>query len=273
MAITGEAETGRVVAIWRYPVKSMMGEELNGVAVTPGGVLGDRRYALIDVETGKAGSAKNPRRWPGLFDFRATYVEPPTDASAVPPARVMLPDGSTVTSDDPEVADRLSSAIGRPVRLAAAPPEGLKSEGYWPDHDWIEGRNSVFEFELPSGTFFDGAPIHLVTTATLDHLRNLAPSARFDARRFRPNFVIEAEGEGLVEDGWIGRTIRVGADLRLAIWRPTPRCVMTTLPQGDLPKDPMILKTAVQANWGNVGVYATVVHGGQVRRGDGVVVE
>ena len=133
----------------------------------------------------------------------------------------------------------------------------------------------IFLHALPEGTFFDLGPVHLLTTATLDRLRKLVPEARFEAKRFRPNLVIEPgeDAEGFVEDEWIGRTLAIGDEVRLAVTGPTARCVMTTLAQGDLPKDPSVLRAAVKNNEGNVGVYATVVRSGRVRRGDVVVVE
>jgi uncharacterized protein len=265
------SSAGRVVAIWRYPVKSMMGEELNATLVTERGLLGDRALALVDVETGKVASAKNPRRWPNLFDFRAAYIEPPVDAgsSPLPPVRITLPDGVTLTTDEKDVEARLSAGVGRPVRLASGDLAGATAEGYVPDVDWLAQRDEVFEFPLPPGTFFDCAVVHLVTTATLDRLRAEAPSSRFEVRRFRPNFVIQTpEGSGgFVENDWIGHSLAIGG-ARLRIDGPCPRCVMTTLPQSDLPKDPGVLRTAVRENEGNVGVYAAVVEGGRVRRGD-----
>ena len=110
-----------------------------------------------------------------------------------------------------------------------------------------------------------------VTTATLDHLRALTPDSRFEVPRFRPNLVIEPTdaAEGFIEDGWVGRTLALG-DARLRVDRPCPRCVMTTLRQGDLPQDPAVLRTAVQANGGNVGVYASVIRPGAVGQGDAV---
>jgi uncharacterized protein YcbX len=259
------------VAIWRYPVKSMMGEELNATLVTERGLLGDRTMALVDVETDKVASAKNPRRWPTLFDFRAAYVEPPIDAglSSLPTVRITLPDGATVTTDEDDIETRLSAGVGRPVRLARTAFAGATAEGYVPDVDWLAQRDEVFEFPLPPGTFFDCALVHLVTTAALDHLRAQAPSSRFEVRRFRPNFVIQTpeDAEGFVEKNWIGHSVALGS-ARLRIDGPCERCVMTTLPQSDLPKDPRVLRTAVHENEGNVGVYATVVQGGRVRRGD-----
>jgi uncharacterized protein YcbX len=127
---------------------------------------------------------------------------------------------------------------------------------------------------MPLGTFFDLAAVHLLTTATIDRLRELYPQGRFEARRFRPNIVVEPAGEkGFVENAWIGHTLAIGSEVRLSVTGPCPRCVMTTLPQGDLPKDPGILRTAAQHNQVHVGVYASVLRGGTIRRGDTVRVE
>jgi uncharacterized protein YcbX len=263
--------TGRVVAIWRYPVKSMIGEELDIADVTERGLLGDRAYALVDAETGKVVSAKNPRRWPRMFEFRSVLDPLPDGTGQLAPARITFPDGATLTTDHPELDARLSAALGRAVRLVRSPSEGATAEGYWPDHDWLSQRDEVFEFQFPPGTFFDGATVHLVTTATLERLKALAPASRFEVPRFRPNLVIDVVdgSDGFVEDGWFGRTLALGG-VRLRVERPCPRCVMTTLAQGDLPRDPGVLRTAVQENAGNVGVYAAVVQGGRVRRGDAV---
>jgi uncharacterized protein YcbX len=271
MAVSQSSKLGRVVLITRYPVKSMLGEDLNATELTELGLLGDRAHALVDVETGKVASAKEPRKWPNLFDFRAAYLEPPRQGGVLPAVRLTLPDGESMTSDQADVDRRLSAGVGRPVRFARQAVQGAVAEGYWPDYDWLPQRNKVFDFPLPPGTFFDGAPIHLVTTGTLDRLRALAPAQRFEVPRFRPNFVIESpEGAaGFVENDWIGKTIAIG-EVRLKIEAPCPRCIMTTLPQGSLPKDPGVLRSLVQHNGGNVGVYATVVRGGRVRRGDGV---
>jgi uncharacterized protein YcbX len=267
------SSAGRVVAIWRYPVKSMLGEELNATVVTDRGLLGDRSLALVDAETGKVASAKDPRRWPNLFEFRAAFLEPPVDvvSSPLPPVRITLPDGATLSTSDDEIEARLSAAVGRSVRLARSPFAGATGEGYVLDVDWLPQRDQVFEIPIPPGTFFDCALVHLVTTATLDRLRAQAPSSRFEVRRFRPNLVIQTpEGShGFTENDWIGHTLELGG-VRLRIDRPTERCVMTTLPQSDLPKDPSVLRAAVRENEGNVGVYATVEQAGWVRRGDAV---
>src|SRR2546425_13115843 len=98
-----------VVSLWRYPVKSMMGEELNAGEVTERGLLGDRAYALVDGSDGKAATAKNPRKWPHLFDFRATFVEPTRSAAKVPPVRIVLPDCTAVTRSQGDIARILSN--------------------------------------------------------------------------------------------------------------------------------------------------------------------
>jgi hypothetical protein len=270
MTTEASFHSGSIAAIWRYPVKSMIGEELDTVAVTERGFRGDRAFAIVDGESGKIVSAKNPRKWGDLFAFRSDLPEGAHQAGPLPGARITFPDGSSATSADPDIDGRLSDRLGRRVRLAASVPPAARAEGYWPDYHWLEQADETFEFELPAGTFFDGAPIHLVTTATLGRLAELAPNSRFDVARFRPNLVIECAGSdaGFIENDWVGRTILIGSQVRVLVARPTPRCVMTTLAQGELPKDPDVLRTAVQNNQGNVGVYATVVRGGTVGRGD-----
>jgi uncharacterized protein YcbX len=118
-------------------------------------------------------------------------------------------------------------------------PSGATAEEYWPDIAGLDYRDTVTDFEMPAGTFFDIAVVHLLTTATINRLRTLYPDGRFEVRRFRPNIVVSTEGEDadFVENDWIGRTVAIGDNVCLAITQPCPRCVMITLPQGDLPKD------------------------------------
>ncbi len=273
---SAHVEGGSVVGLWRYPVKSMMGEELNATEVTERGLVGDRQFAVVDASTGKVAGAKNPRKWGNFFDFRAAYVEPPQRGSKLPAVRLTLPDGTVVTSEQPDLTQILSSALGREVVFAEArgsgESSGAQAEEYWPDMEGLDYRDTVTEWELPAGTFFDLAVVHLLTTATIDRLRALYPGGRFEVRRFRPNIVVSTgpDMQGFVENDWIDRTIEIGDEVRLRITRPCPRCVMTTLPQGDLPKDAGILRTAAQHNHANVGVYADVIAGGAIRRGDPV---
>ncbi len=272
MSNTAPVDLGSVVSLWRYPVKSMMGEELNAADVTERGLLGDRAYALVDSSNRKVVSAKNPRKWGKLFEFRAAYVEPPRAGEKIPPIRITLPDGTTVTSEQNDLNQIISNVTGREVTLAATAPETPSLEEYWLDIEGLAHRETITDEAMPSGTFFDCAVIHVLTTATVDRLRELYPQGRFEVRRFRPNIMVElaASEKDFVEKTWIGHTLGLGDAVRLNITGPCPRCVMTTLPQGDLPKDPGILRTAARHNQANVGVYAAVLRGGRIRRGDPV---
>ena len=122
-----QVDVGSVVSLWRYPVKSMMGEELNVSDVTQQGLLGDRAYALVDPSNGKVASAKNPRKWGKLFDFRATFIDPPRIGEKIPAVRITLPDGSTVSSGQDDRSQILSSVLGRQVTIETAAPETPES--------------------------------------------------------------------------------------------------------------------------------------------------
>jgi uncharacterized protein len=278
-------QMGTVVSLWRYPVKSMLGEEVQTAQVRDQGLLGDRVYALLDRADGKVATAKNPRKWPNLFACRATLIEPSGSGAPVPPVRMTLPDGSIVTSEQRDCHQVLSQALNREVTLMATAhgqvagvPSSVpaawtaNAEEYWPDIDGLDYRDTVTEFALPPGTFFDCATVHLLTTATLNRLRDSYPQGQFEVQRFRPNIVVDALGgeQGFAEDAWIGHTLAIGDEVRLHITAPCGRCVMTTLAQGALPQDREILRTAVQHHQGQVGVYAAVVRGGTIRRGDRV---
>ena len=275
MANPTQIALGSVVSLWRHPVKSMLGEELNAADVTERGLLGDRAYALVDPSNGKVASAKNPRKWAQLFDFRATFVASPRPGEPLPPVRITLPDGTLLTSDQRDLTQILAKVLGREVTFATTAPKAPSLEEYWPDMEGLAHRETVTDEAMPASTFFDLAVIHVLTTATLDRLRELYPQGRFEVRRFRPNVVVAPAGgaKDFVENAWIGHTLAIGDAVRLRVTGPCPRCVMTTLPQGDLPKDPGILRTAAQHNQVNVGVYAAVLRGGPVRRGDPVWLE
>ncbi len=270
-----QSVVGSIVALWRYPVKSMQGEELNASSVTERGLLGDRAFALVDNAEGKVASAKNPRKWPDLFSFRAAFAEPPSNAGSLPPVRITLPDGRILSSQQSDRDQTFSTVLGRAVSLHGAAPAAPVLEEYWPDIEGLPHRDLVTAEQMPQGTFFDLATVHLLTTATLDRLRELYPQGRFEVRRFRPNVVVACapQEKGFVEQNWIGRTLALGSEVRLEVTGPCSRCVMTTLPQADLPRDPGILRTSVQHSQGNVGIYARVLRGGTLRRGDAVRLE
>ena len=267
--------TGKVVSIWRYPLKSMMGEELNSSYVAERGLLGDRTYALIDQETGKVASAKNPRKWGTLFDFHATFIDPLKDVENIPPIRITFPDGTQFFSDQSDIDHTLSKVIGREVSLMRASLDKPSYEEYWPDIEGLAQREKVTDEAMPPQTFFDIAVIHILTTSTINRLRELYPEGRFEVRRFRPNIVVEStSGEkDFIENSWVGKKLMIGEEILLRVTGPCTRCVMTTLPQGDLPKDIGILHTIAKYNQVYAGVYASVHRGGTIHRGDRVQLE
>lgn len=300
-----ETLIGTLESVFRYPVKSMAGEALaNGGRLDTRGLNGDRAYALVDATDGTVASAKHPRKWGSLLEYRATFIDQPSDDLAAPPPPVLiaLPDGTTARSDEANVDACLSGALGRPVRLVTRPQPGATYEDVWPDVDGVappeiiartrvatdHPSETVSRFKLalaaPPGTFFDIAPLHLLTTASLDHAARHYPTGLFAIARFRPNLVIRTPSNegGFVENAWIGRRLRIGTGALLEITLRVPRCVMTTLPQGNLPTDLGILRTLATHNrvefgrlgrWACLGVYASVLQSGIVRPGDPVVLE
>jgi hypothetical protein len=287
---------GTVTALWRFPVKSMLGEPLDAVEVTDGGLTGDRAYALVDTASGKVLSAKHPKLGRILLQCRASFVDPP-GRGEVPPVHITLPDGTTVTSGGGDVDATLSRALGHGVTLARAAPADFTIEHYHPDLDGLdpEGhRDTTTESTLgaafwnqlglpsavPAGAFFDLFPVSVMTTSTLAHLETLAPATRFDARRFRMNVIVETSGDGFVENEWPGHELHLGDTVRLQGTMPDPRCVMTTRAQDDLDDDLDVLRTLVRHNRLEVagagqfpcaGLYTVVTAGGTIRAGDKVV--
>jgi MOSC domain-containing protein len=185
-SVAGQTQAGSVVALWRYPVKSMMGEEVNSSAVTDRGLLGDRQFAVVDRAAGKVGG---PRKWGNFIDFRATYAEAPKLRGRISPVRITLPDGDVVSNDRADLKQILSRAFGRDIAFVDARAEQMTSgvaEEYWPDVAGLEYRDTVTDFEMPAGTFFDIAVVHLLTTSTIDRLRELYPQGRFPGSPIPP---------------------------------------------------------------------------------------
>ncbi len=287
---------GSVARLWTFPVKSMRGERIEEGEFTDRGLVGDRAFALIDAETGKVASAKSVRLFPDLFGCRAAFVEPLRLNGELPPVRITLPDGGSVTSDSGDVDRVLSAFFKRDVTLARAAPEDYTIDQYHPDVEDADPagyRDTVVEQKLGSaffaeaglpspvqvGSFFDLFPVSVLTTSTLDRLNELQPDISFDERRFRMNVIVGTEEAGFVENDWVGRELAIGDGLRLSVALPDPRCVMTTLAQDELPRDTDVLRTLVQHNRVQVGdagqfpcagVYAIVQASGAVRTGDGV---
>jgi uncharacterized protein len=273
---------GRVRDLWRYPVKSMRGEPLHAARVIERGVLCDRGYALLDQETGKIASAKRPRLWGCLLQCQAQVV------SADGAVRIALANGQELLADQDDADAALSALTGRSVRLVRTPPPAPEIERYWPDVDGLQLRDTVTSGRIgqgaPDGTFFGYAPLHLMTTASLARLQALYPRGQVDPRRFRPNLVIETPNgmRGFVENDWVGRRLAIGTEVRLRVTDPSPRCVVPTLPQGELIEDIGILRAVAEHNrpaapalddkrLPSLGVYASVQRGGVIRAGDTVV--
>lgn len=280
---------GTVKEIWRYPFKSMGGERLDECRIVENGIPGDRGWAVRD-ETAK--EIRGAKKIPGLMQCRARYVAEPSEDN-IPAVEITLPDGTMFHSNAAIAASELSRSLGRPVSLwPLQPADNLDHyrRGI-PDHDdlltevrEILGRlpeepipdlrffpPDLLPFAAPPGKYVDLFPLHVLTTASLQTLAARAPGATVDVRRFRPNILIEsASGQGdLPELDWCGKTIRIGsADVKIET--PTVRCVMPTLAQGELAKEPAILRSIVRDLDQNLGVYATVASGGAVRVGDRV---
>ena len=287
---------GTIRALWRFPVKSMLGEEIDATDLSEGGIVGDRAYALRDKQTGKVASAKHPKLWPDLLACRAAFVEPPLPGDELPPARIELADGNSVLSDAADVDAVLSRFFGRDVELARAAQNGYTIDQYHPDEENYDPdghRDEVVEARLgaaffnerglpsavPEGSFFDLFPLSVLTTSSLDQLNELEPQSRFDARRFRMNVIVDTERSGFIENDWVDHEIALGDAVRLNVALPDPRCVMTTLAQDDLAKDTEVLRALVRHNKLQVGelgqfpcagVYAVVAAPGTITTGDRV---
>jgi uncharacterized protein YcbX len=278
-----------VQQIWRYPAKSMVGEQLPTSPISTVGVVGDRGWAVRDEVRGGIRGAK---KIAGLMRLSARYVSDPTGALPPPPIEIELPEGATVRSDDPDVHSRLSTALQHEVTLWPLQPAdnldhyrrgapdsddalvevraifGRTAEEPLPDFS-IFPAELLAEFESPPGTYFDAFPLHVVTTNSLRSLETLTPGSKADVRRFRPNVVIDAgdSDEPFPEAAWIGRTIRIGGAV-LQLNAPCPRCVMITHAVADVPVDRALLRTVIQHADQNLGTYATVVTPGEIAVGD-----
>src|SRR5271154_3248047 len=283
---------GTIKEIWRYPVKSMAGERMQHANVGALGIYGDRGWAIRDE---KAGEIRNARKLPALLHCVARFIREPSEGD-VPPRKSRCPTARHFAPTPPEAGERLSELLGRSVPIWPKQPPSerdflrrgkpdnpdmpaelrevfgrLESE---PLPDLSTLPEQILKFTSPFGTFFDAFPFHVLTTASLSALAGINPGADFDSRRFRPNVLIEtASGiEGLVEAEWSGRTIRIGAT-RIKLEMPTVRCVIPTLDQPQLKKDPSVLRTIVRDAAQNLGAYAPIANAGTIALGDEVALE
>jgi uncharacterized protein len=290
----------RIDRLWHYPVKSMQGEEVDEISLHPGGVAGDRAYGFVDVETGRLASAKRPKRFGALLDCRARFVAPPAADAPPPPVEVTFPDGAVVTGNDAELTRRVSELLGREVRLISTVPDGLALDELLPEMEELPSNRLVDALDtgpadaagdryLPipvamaaPGTMLDFAALHILSAETLHRLAAAHPEGEWNPRRMRPNMVIDAGDEPADEDEWMGCDLHIGAEAIIHVVGPTPRCVMTTLAQPGLSRDPKVLRTIAQlgtkpmgqlGQFACAGSYAEVVTPGVVRRGDAIRIE
>jgi uncharacterized protein len=274
---------GTVAALRRYPVKSMLGEDLDASDVTFTGLAGDRQLAVLSRTTGKIASAKLPRLWRGLLTLSAAAGEVTGDGAV----RITLPAGSTLWSSDADIDAVLSGLLDQPVTLTATPPPGAALDRAVPEAVLRDGVDAPVPAELmeiggggPPGTFVDFAPLHLLTTSTLDRIAELSPYRRADLERYRPNIVVRTSSPGFVENHWLERILNVGTEVVLRVIARTPRCAVPTLAHGALPRNPDALRVLARHNRVApldsldrepcAGVYAEVLRTGRIRTGDAV---
>jgi uncharacterized protein len=277
---------GTVARLRRYPVKSMLGEDLDAGDVSFSGLDHDRRLAVVSRRTGKIASAKYPRYWRALLTLSASADK--TAADDEPDGvKITLPDGEIIRSTDADVDAVLSALLSEPVTLTATPPPGASLDRAVPEAVLADGVTAEVPAEVlqigagaPPGTFVDFAALHLITTATLDRIAGLSPRGVADPERYRPNVVIATAAGGFPENDWLDRYLAVGEDLILRVIARTPRCAIPTLVHGPLPRDADALRVLARHNRlapvadaepePCAGVYAEVVNPGRVSLGDSV---
>ncbi|HLK86483.1 MAG TPA: MOSC N-terminal beta barrel domain-containing protein [Candidatus Binataceae bacterium] len=269
-----------VSALFRYPVKSMLGEKLSEMTFTLKGGVGDRAWAIREA-SGKIATAK---KWPAMLGFRAGYDTPPRDGELAP-VTITFPDGSIAHAADADASERLSRAMSRPVRIERAKDDERSRGEIDPQTIFADVPvEQVFpgltretmpdSFGLMRGAFFDSAPVHVLSSASLEQLQRLCGGdSVLDPCRFRPNIFVdtgETDAWGFVEDGWLDGAIEIGESLKIARMQPALRCVMTTHPQSELPRDLRVLRAAAQHHKATLGVFGQIDVPGRVRIGDPV---
>ena len=281
---------GKVHSIWRYPVKGMAGEIVKSAEFSSSGIAGDRMMAVQDVARREIQSCKFR---PQLLQCRAEYAD--TD-DVTAPIRVSFPDGETLETTDPGINQKISSLLGHDSVLQAVRPASDREfyRRYKNDaHTWLDELKATFarepgeplpdldnlpeeaqEFVSLRGSFFLVSPLHIISTASITHLRQLNPDANWDLERFRPNLVVETlpEFTGLVEQHWVGYGLRIG-DISIRCSEPAPRCGAVTQQQQNLDRDTSLLRTIVKEADQNLGIYGDIQNSGRINTGDEIFLE
>jgi uncharacterized protein YcbX len=291
---------GQVAGLWRYPVKSLGGEHVEHVDVGPRGLLGDRLWAVRDIERDVTASA---RQLPVLLTATARYPAPvPPDAGPgnVPEVEITFPDGTVMSSNDDGVHAKLSELAGRDVELTALPPAedtslhqltraersetmspaflrasfGVTEDEKLPDMSMFRMSDLVTfaRYSTPPGMFVDLAPVHVLSETSLATI-GAEIGTELDARRFRPNVLLalqDPDGD-LPESQWTGAYLTVG-DVGLNVLMPTIRCVVPSRAQPGIDVDRRITKAVAVKAQRCLGIYCGVGSNGVVRVGDEVAV-
>ncbi len=270
---------GELKMIWRFPIKSFQGESIDQTILGETGIHADRVLALRNRESGKIVSGKHGKLGERILEFGAQYVSEPAVGEPLPPIEATI-DGKTLRADDiAAFSDACSEALNHPVELVAAGSPDQVYDSYWPEIEDLPLAGADIDLPMAlaeAGSFADLEPLHVLTTASMAKLAELAADSQIEVGRFRPSLLIDTgDAEGFVENDWTGRTAKLG-EATLEFGSAAPRCIMTTRAQVGLPKDPRVLKTLVRENRREfmgmqmpcLGLYAKVTEPGTVRVGD-----
>lgn len=261
--------------LWVYPVKSMMGSTVENIELADLGIVGDRHWAIRDLERGGIRGAKKIGE---LMQFSATR-----SGNNV---TITFPDGSVASSTESDVNDKLSRALKHNVQLESLPADNNlehfrrgpgDSDDPLAELRGIFGREEdeplpnfaafppeVVEFESPPGTHHDCWPLMVMTTSALRAMQQALPNSNVDIKRFRPSIVIDTPEQGHPEFSWTGKTAQLGT-ATIEFLEPCPRCIMITrYINDDIPEDRAILRHVVRDLNQNVGVYARVITPGTI---------
>jgi uncharacterized protein len=291
---------GHVAELWRYPVKSLGGGRVEQAELGPRGVLGDRLWAVRDLQRDVTASA---RQLPKLLTATARYLHPvPPDAGPgnVPEVEITFPDGTVLSSSDDGVHAKLAELVGRDVRLTALPPAedtslhklsraersdtmspawlraafGVADDEKLPDLSMVRVSDMVnfTRYSTPPGMFVDLAPVHVLTKTSLATI-GAEIGSDLDVRRFRPNVLLALDNpeDGLPESHWTASRVAIGEAV-LDVMMPTVRCVVPSRAQPGFEVDRRITKAVAVRAQRCLGVYCAVDSGGTVRVGDDVAV-